>query len=553
LKKLLDHVGTLDEIGEVRESMTEEHFSPAIDMLNWLCNAFDQFSPLFTQYKHLIQLHRPVTILYAALGDNDSFLKFVTDTEKKLSQNFLSLSIKPVQRLPRYILLLKEMLKCAHRSVQLCDGVNKDFLMSTRLHLRETCVEISNCTLLCNNAMREYEDLQKLHRLDRQFKDCQLKKKFNFVTIRKYRVHVLEGEVKRRHDRIGIKSYLCHVFSDIMLVSVVAGKGGGLKLKNIIPLHFNCGVACLPVPNSALSSVDSTEEGCWFAIVSEKVMFFAMKTSAERDKWGSAINSVLFKNGADYDVLYTAEILQLYNKSVDAYFKRPDGTMAGEAEAESAVCVTQVNWWHILSKSVDKNIAKDAISQICAKAVVRLLKTFDKKKLGPLEELLSHSIHFPICYDYFFDFPKKTSRTSSSSDFHPPCAVKLYLFHDVVIAAALAGNADGRSAYYFHINLSSLEVRSETSLSITLVDTSVVCSKGIMQSLWKSDVRERTLTACTIEGKRKWLALMREALSTLQSSRPLSINPDFCTKVRLSGISSWKYEDRPSINWDNLG
>ena len=555
LKKLEEHGLSVIEIANARERLTEERFTPAIVKLESLCKAFDQFSALFTQYKHLIQLHRPVTILYAALGDNASFLKFVSDVERGLTQNFLSLSIKPVQRLPRYILLLKEMLKCVHRSVPLFEGDDKEALISARFTLRETCIMISNCTLLCNNAMREYEDLQTLHKLDRQFQDCELKKKYNFVTIRKNRVHVLEGTIRRRHDRIGMKTYQCHVFSDIMLVSVIAGRGG-LRLKNIIPLHADCGVACIPIPNSALGSVESTAEGIWFAMVTNnKIMFFSVKSCVERDRWVKAINSVLHKNNGDHDILYNSERVDLYNKHVRKYYKRHGGTDAGIAAAESAVCVTQVNWWQILSLSAEKGI-HTTLSEGNTKAINRLLQTFDKKKIGPLEHVFSeHSTHFPICFDYFFDFPKKILKASSSfnHEFQPPSVIKLYLFHDVVVAATLSGNEDGRSAYYFHIDVAALQLRSDdSSLSITLVDTTVVPTKGIMQNLWKSDVRERTLTASCMAGKKKWARLLEEAIATLKASSPMFINPEFCTKVRCTGTAAWRYEDRPSINWDNI-
>jgi len=558
LKFLTDSIGSVEAIGQARNEMMEDRFSPAIEMLNGLCISFDQFSPLFTQYKHIIQLHRPITILYAALGDNKSFSLFVKDIEKTLSQNFLSLSIKPVQRLPRYILLVKEMLKCVHRSVQLFDGDDQESLLKTRLHLRESCISISNCTLLCNNAMREYEDLQKLHSLDRRFKDCQLKKKYNFVTIRKNRVHVLEGEIKRRHERIGIRSYLCHVFSDIMLISVTAGNGG-LKLKNIIPLGSNCGVACVPVPNSALSTIVCTDEGCWFAmVVTNKIMFLSAKSCPERDKWVKAINSVLHRNDGDYDILYNSERMKLFNEHIDRYYKRHADTDSGIAEAERAVCVTQVNWWQILSTAADdSSTLKNTVTQQNANSINRLLKTFDKKKQGPIEQVLSVSYgitHFPICFDYFFDYPKKSSRAALSTDFQAPVMIKVYLFHDVIIAATISGNEDGRSAYYFHIDLSSLELHSEDALlSITLVDTSVTSTKGIIQSLWKHDVRERTIVASNFERKRKWMILLQEAISRFKSVSPTSVSPELCTKVQMATISTWKYQERPSINWDNLG
>lgn len=556
LGKLHEQVGSLGTVEETRESLTEDNISPAIGKLETLCDIVDQFSSLFSQYKHLIQLHRPITILYAALGDNSSFLKFVTGVEEHMTQSFLSLSIKPVQRLPRYILLLKEILKCVHRSISLFEGTDKECLVNTRSTLRNTCVKIANCTLLCNNAMREYEDLQKLHHLDRQFKNCQMKKKYNFVTIRKNRVQVLEGLVRRRHDRIGIKSYLCHVFSDIMLVSVV-GKGG-LRLKNIIPLHSNCGVACVSVPNAALWSTESTENGCWFVMITNKIMFFAVQSYQERDRWVRAINSVLHKNAGDYDILYSAERMALYNTHVEQYYKRHEHSDAGIVEAESAASVTQVNWWQIVSISAEKGI-EETLRIGNTKAMNRLLKTFDKKKSSALEQFFvdKSRTHFPICFDYFFESPKKTSKAipnTCSADFQPPSVVKLYLFHDVIIAATLNGNEDSQSVYYFHIDLCTLDIQQsdDNPLAITLVDTSVVSTKGVMQNLWKATVREHTVIAASVKGRQKWISLLQEAISTLKSSSPISINPEYCKKVRNAGMSVWKYEERPSINWDVL-
>ena len=548
----MERVGSLADLGETRDAVTQEHFSLAIEKLDSLCSVIQQFSVLFTQYKHLIQLHRPLTILYAALGDNSSFLKYVTSVEKRLTQSFLSLSIKPVQRLPRYILLLKEMLKCIHRSVSVFDNELKDTLVASRMTLRETCIMIANCTLHCNNAMKEYEDLQKLHQLDRSFQNCNLKRKYNFVTIRKNRIFVLEGLLRRRHDRIGIRQYFCHVFSDVMLISVLAGNRG-LKLKNILPLHENSGVACIPVPNNALWSAESSGEDCWFAIVSNKIMYFIAKSTIERDMWVSALNSVLKKNCSDHDVLCNAERLEIYNSSVDSYYERISSTTTAMEAAERSVCVTQAMWWQILCNIGDESLI-EKVRECSAKAVSKMLLTFDKRKLGPLHNVFSDSVrgHFPIWFDYFFDCPKRTPKYSSAADCHPPSIVKVYLYHDILVAATLSSNDKGRSSYYFHINISSLQVQSQSVLSITLTDTSVESTKGIFHNLLKSGIRERTLVANSVEKKKTWLLLLQELISTKVSASTNKESDNYSYKVGASGTSAWRYQDRPSINWDNV-
>ena len=73
-----------------------------------------------------------------------------------------------------------------------------------------------------------------------------------------------------------------------------------------------------------------------------------------------------------------------------------------------------------------------------------------------------------------------------------------------------------------------------------------------MQNLWKSTVREHSLIGSSIEEKKQWTHFLNEAISTLKSTSPISINPEFCKKVQRSRTAAWKYEERPSINWDNL-
>lgn len=138
--------------------LVDDNFHSIMNIHNLLCDILSQFTPFFGQYKHFIILHRPISVLYSNSCENGEFQAYTSDCEKAMGQSLLSLSIKPVQRLPRYVLLCKEMHNCIcqMRSVygNEISSEHHAVLKNARMRCRGVYEAISNCTLLCNNAIR---------------------------------------------------------------------------------------------------------------------------------------------------------------------------------------------------------------------------------------------------------------------------------------------------------------------------------------------------------------------------------------------------------------
>ena len=76
----------------------------------FIFEAFTRYTPFFSLFSQFIINHDGLSILYQNLINQDeNFKTFLNQCEKHVNQQIMSLIIKPVQRLPRYVLLAKEI------------------------------------------------------------------------------------------------------------------------------------------------------------------------------------------------------------------------------------------------------------------------------------------------------------------------------------------------------------------------------------------------------------------------------------------------------------
>ena len=583
---------TLQPLLALEESTRESNLPPH-DILTALtgamesfCDIFMRYCPLFAPYQHLILRHGPVTQLFTKLLEDKhkEFQRYITDYEQSVGQSFLSLCIKPVQRLPRYILLLREVHNCC---VSIAEDVAEDStynasMKSTQKKLKDTYVVVSDCTLDCNNAMRAAEDLQKLQDLnDALCKDHTNPRGLTVVT--KTRVFVKEGPLRRWYDCAGVKLHGCCLLSDVLLLSSPRGRGG-LHLDSAIPLYRNCGAVCLPLPLWRIHSGEASDPvigGHWFVVVAKKINFFLAEDEVSQIAWVQSTRSVLLRNRADVDVFHSKNQIALTNALIDTYQQHVPGSSNGLEDGGSEmindIVIIQAHWWKLLDmlEGITSAVShlRSVLNDHFEEVAQEILRTFNPKKIGPVESLLSVAnvdkvgtrlSAIPIATDWFFCAPKKGSKSFSGGNESTvfPTLLRVYLLSDVLIVSVVKGNFGRQAEYSFHIALSNLQFRSGSgrgeSLSIVLIDSSIKEKKGIMASLWKSEIkREHTLVASSLQQKAAWLSLLHETAATSRNKskavweEPQEEDPvdklRRCSlrKVESSGHAFWQFQLQP--------
>ncbi len=156
--------------------------------------------PFFSMYREYVYNYDNVTSLLASLrGDNDAFAAFLDEVAADPRSGGRSLSgvyIMPVQRLPRYVLLLKELLSAYERDLKqaqanlasplhtpamqaaLRSDAGFESLQTETLLLREALAAMELCARGVNEAQKEIEGQARLRdistRLGKKYLSLQL-------------------------------------------------------------------------------------------------------------------------------------------------------------------------------------------------------------------------------------------------------------------------------------------------------------------------------------------------------------------------------------------
>lgn len=169
-----------------------------------IADVFVKHSKLFTIYGQYSQYYGEYNDLIEETKASDSsFMKFFnncsTSPEIK-GQNLMSLMIMPVQRTPRYILLLKELAK-----------LNPDLKL-----LVDAQDEIGKTALHVNEAVRAHEQRSLVKNIQNQFKG-------SIQLVGPNRTFIATADFKKisRYGRSQQATF--HLFSDILVQSVKAG------------------------------------------------------------------------------------------------------------------------------------------------------------------------------------------------------------------------------------------------------------------------------------------------------------------------------------------
>jgi len=160
---------------------------------------FQQWIPFFKPYKFYAINHEKASILLRQLQKRPEFVAFETRQQNIVNQNILGLIILPVQRPPRYKLLLKELIKQTPKNTT---------------HLESLEVALKACSQLnhdVNEAIKESERRERVREVSRQIygKEEQL--------MAPAREFIFQGELSKINRRGGSTSYTFFLFNDMLI------------------------------------------------------------------------------------------------------------------------------------------------------------------------------------------------------------------------------------------------------------------------------------------------------------------------------------------------
>eukprot|EP01084_Bolivina_argentea_P084050 152115_1 len=226
-----------------------------------LSDLFETFTPYFRMYQGYVNNHEKSVALMRKLGEKEKWTEYVA-TVRPLCERFdlASLLILPIQRLPRYRLLLSEIVK----NTQASHPDHGDLSLALQ--------KVENISLEINSRMKEFERRETVKKIERKFDGA-------IRILEPHRQFVSEGKlwkVCRNKDRL----YHFFLFNDILIYA--SSYGRGYKFHNQLPI--NAAFKCLVLEDA--SAYGSEKNGRIFSIVSEKKSFVVYAdTRSEAQRW----------------------------------------------------------------------------------------------------------------------------------------------------------------------------------------------------------------------------------------------------------------------------
>ncbi|MDP2434367.1 MAG: hypothetical protein Q8P67_01335 [archaeon] len=283
IDRIFGHIHELIEVSEEflrrAEPMVEAFVSGAENSC-FIGRVFLEMSNMFSMFARYVVAYAEAMDLVATLskdllGSPSRFAKLMEELKPKANlQTLESLMITPIQRVPRYILLLRELIKHTPEC-----SAELEVLRQARGAMKVVGKSI-------NERKRQEEEFESLVALDKCFNPP--------VNIAKRgRILIKQGVIQRLSGRDRIISCYLHVFSDMMLVS-----------KQHRPNDFE---ADLIWPFHKIKVVHPTDQASWglpreillqtgraFYIRTpfELGAFFA-PSPADRDEWLGKINEFI--------------------------------------------------------------------------------------------------------------------------------------------------------------------------------------------------------------------------------------------------------------------
>lgn len=245
---------------------------------------FCRYAPLFKLYGGYARDYEEVAGLlrsYAQdtrLGNFTAFLaacKARSDSQK----DFESLLIMPIQRIPRYKLLLERVVK--HTPESHPDSA----------FLQEAVHRVSVAASFINETVRDQENLASVLQAQTQFFAGQLDL---FTADRRL---LKSGKLTKRSTRRQ-EEVMLHLFNDLLLYSSGVLLTGGYRVRRVVDLKSKAVGVTTQIPQSYRALFDAGQQrlrgDCGFVVTSlEKTFILFAATPVECEEWVSAISGAI--------------------------------------------------------------------------------------------------------------------------------------------------------------------------------------------------------------------------------------------------------------------
>eukprot|EP01084_Bolivina_argentea_P139540 245470_1 len=187
--------GLSDKFLEDLKKRREDNWDPHKTKLSDL---FETFTPYFRMYQGYVNNHEKSVALMRKLNEKEKWVEYA-QTVRPLCQRFdlASLLILPIQRIPRYKLLLSEILKNTPEKHPDCND------------LKESLEKVQETSLQINSRMKEFDRRETVKKIERKFNQ-------NVKILEPHRQFLREGKlwkVCRNKDRL----YQFFLFNDILI------------------------------------------------------------------------------------------------------------------------------------------------------------------------------------------------------------------------------------------------------------------------------------------------------------------------------------------------
>ncbi|KAI3650766.1 hypothetical protein MP228_004247 [Amoeboaphelidium protococcarum] len=171
---------------------------------NWKCvgDLFCQFAGECGLYTHFVNNYSKALLLYKQQSQSPQFMQFLQDIKSKqgrLALSFTDLFITPIQRIPRYVLLLKELAKKTAED-------HRDALM-----LQEAIQMLQTTAKIINDRKRDNEKAVKVANVDSKLSNAPA------GIVMPDRRLIYEGEIGELTENGRVKSRKVFLFNDMVM------------------------------------------------------------------------------------------------------------------------------------------------------------------------------------------------------------------------------------------------------------------------------------------------------------------------------------------------
>jgi FYVE/RhoGEF/PH domain-containing protein 5/6 len=251
---------------------------------------FCRYAPLFKLYSGYAKDYEDVARLLVGYKKDTrlGFAAFLEKCQKRSNceKSFESLLILPIQRIPRYKLLLERLLR---------HTPNGHF---DKVYLTEAVSRVAFATSLINETVRRQENLEMLLQTQMQFMG-------QMSLFNPERSLVKSGKLTKISTKKQ-EQVVLHLFNDILLYSAIVSLTGGYRIRRVVHLNSRAVHVSDQVPlthTALLIASKNLKHDCGFVVASkEKTFILFTSTSEEKKEWVNCLQKTITDSQAKFSI-----------------------------------------------------------------------------------------------------------------------------------------------------------------------------------------------------------------------------------------------------------